>query len=181
MTRSASPAWRKPGGVLAFARFRADRAAAVSGERTLPIGNVGVTPPTAPDFFGFRINVVRRSNVILADRTTYIPLHQAGCAGWKTQMPNRFGHPNKKEITMTFGKTLMLAAVAALSLGAGAASAQNLSPGGYEAPYAGARNSTAPAKINAGADAGSSDVMPTHSTVNHVAPVPVGVPNGGNG
>jgi hypothetical protein len=103
--------------------------------------------------------------------------HQAGCAGSKTQMPNWFGHPNKMEINMSFAKTLMLAAVAAVSLGAGAASAQNLSPGGYQAPYAGARNSAAPAMINAG----SSDVMPTHSTVNRAAPVPAGVPNGGNG
>ena len=82
---------------------------------------------------------------------------------------------------MTNTKTLMLAAFAALSLGVGAANAQGLMPGGYQAPYLGAPTRTAPARVNRGIDAGSSDIFQMHSRAIHSTPVPLGVPGGGNG
>jgi hypothetical protein len=64
--------------------------------------------------------------------------------------------PNKRNFTMKITKTLMLAAVTALTLSAGAAMAQSEVPSAGEAAYFAGQRHVAPKIVNEGS--GSSDV-----------------------
>jgi hypothetical protein len=78
-------------------------------------------------------------------------------------------------------KSLILAAVAALSLSAGAAFAQD-GPAGPAKDYQATKAlQWLSQRRGVGVDAGSSDITPTHAGTIHITPVPVGVPGGGNG
>ena len=71
---------------------------------------------------------------------------------------------------MNTTKTLMLAAVTALSLGVGSAMAQGLTPSSAEGAYFSGQRQAAPKIVNQGPQAGSSDVNTARPAIGHVVP-----------